>query len=155
MEISLENREKIIALLKEGTCPICGKEGIKNPLGHVSFVHKIPAKELKDRLLLGRTTNTFFAKENAQKQSNNAKRQGLRPVTYNRFKKHTDLAKQKISFANSKPVIRISPNGDVKLFKSVVAAAKECNITDAAIRACLYGRTKTSAGYRWKYLKEE
>jgi len=121
-----------------------------NPLGHITMAHKLPSNELKDRLLLGHTSNTFFSTENSEKQSNNAKKQNLKPHTYNPVKKHTELAKEKIRFAIAKSVLRISP-GEIRLYGCITDAANENGVSHGALRSCLRGDTKRSGGYHWQF----
>lgn len=52
MEINTENRDKIIALLREGVCPICGKI-FKSPVTHISVIHGMSRFELKGKLMIG------------------------------------------------------------------------------------------------------
>lgn len=150
MEINLENREKIIALLKEGTCPICGQRGFMNPLGHISKAHKLPSKELKDKLLLGYIKNTFYSRDSSKKQSRNAVVKNTYKLLGSKFKEHTQLAKKKISLANSKQIIRISKD-EIKLYKSITDAAIDNDVSNGAIQACLTGRSNLSAGYYWEF----
>lgn len=98
MDITLENRDRIIALLREGICPICGKK-YANPLIHISKTHGIPAEEFKDTLLLRRNRG-FASPEVSEKyrqvaiRSNHAK--NLTPG--NKLKK-TSIEKRKQQFA--------------------------------------------------------
>ena len=98
MDITLENRDRVIALLREGTCPICGKK-YANPLIHIAKMHGIPAKEFKDALLLRRNRG-FASPEVSEKcrqvalRSNNA-----RNLTPGNELKKTGLEKRKQQFA--------------------------------------------------------
>ena len=72
MGITEENRERIIALLKNGECFICGKKGFKNIMGHVVRAHGINSTELKDELLLSRNSG-FWSEEIKTEYSKRAK----------------------------------------------------------------------------------
>ena len=81
MEISLENRDTIIALLREGQCPICGGKYV-NPLLHISKKHGIKPREIRDILLI-KAKSSFVAPELRQKMSNNAIRHNKATVMHN------------------------------------------------------------------------
>lgn len=42
----------------------------------------------------------------------------------------------------------------IKTYNSIIEASKEVNIYKSNISACCKGKSKTSAGYIWKYAKE-
>ena len=77
-------------------------------------------------------------------------RSGVRASGYKR--KHTDIAKQKISKANAIPVVCIETG---KKYQSTTIAAKEYGVTRDAIYKCAKGINKTCAGMHWKFLSEE
>ena len=70
MEITIENKDKIIALLREGVCPLCNKSHVE-PLKHLSRTHKMLAKEIKDALLLPRDYS-FTTEELSERYRQNA-----------------------------------------------------------------------------------
>lgn len=65
MDITLENKEKIITLLREGICPICGNK-YKNPLCHINKKHGISKNQLKDTLLI-RQKSSFVSPDLSEK----------------------------------------------------------------------------------------
>lgn len=175
MEINLENREKIIALLHEGICPICGRNGLKVPLIHIARSHKINRIEFKDLILLGKR-NGFMdpeCKENKVtyckdkntvahmvKRGNGVKTTNSKAISYAAKQHYRDgllrLAKgnpnkQSIVEAQSKPVVRIAGSGGTTEYPSIKAAAEANGVTLAAVSNCLRGITKSSAGCKWKY----
>lgn len=52
----------------------------------------------------------------------------------------------------SKPIIRISKNGDIKNYKSISEAGRE-GYSTGNIGMCCKNMRKTHKGYRWEYLK--
>jgi hypothetical protein len=174
MEIKLENRERIIALLKNGICPVCGRSGLKIPLIHVTRSHGIDRLEFKNMILLGQR-NGFMDTEHRERKVEHCKKVN----TVKRMKKRGTMRKpngkaisrankqhykngrislvkgnpnkQSIIDAQSKPIIRISANGDTLEYLSIKDAGKANGVTLAAISNCLRGKTKSSAGYKWEY----
>ncbi len=63
-------------------------------------------------------------------------------------------AAKEAKIKNSKPVIRVSKNGEKKEYNSLALAAKDNNIRDAThISACCRKKIKTSHGFSWYYKK--
>jgi hypothetical protein len=181
MEISLENREKIIALLKEGTCPICGRKGFGNPLVHINRTHGMSKNEVKDALMISHLCG-FAGEKLSQTSRETAKKNraaGKWYVGQNKGNKgHTKATKEKQAFiqkeifkqnpnlllkfkegsknANKrqeKPVLRISPNGDIKEYQGVSYAARALGIDASSISKAIRGKNGRTyvAGYKWKY----
>lgn len=177
MDITLENRDRIIALLREGTCPICGKKGLKNPLIHVHHQHGLDRKGLKDIIMLRRSFN-FTSAETKEKQKKAALKNNavdnLRGKQHPQ--KHDTIEKEKMSYIKKekfktdvkyaeklqevltagreetlRKIVRISADGTTVEYSSLTQAAKENKISISAISNCLAGRTKTCAGFTWKY----
>jgi hypothetical protein len=181
MEISLENREKIIALLKEGTCPICGRKGFGNPLGHINRTHGISKNEVKDALMISHLCG-FAGEKLSQASRESAKKNraaGKWYVGQNKGNKgHTKTTKDKLAFIQKeafkknpdllmkfkegnknahkrqeKPVLRISPNGDIKEYRGVNYAARALGIDASSISKAIRGKNGRTyvAGYKWKF----
>ena len=55
------------------------------------------------------------------------------------------------ALARSVPVVRISPNGAIKWFRSASHAANVMHIVSQGIQNCCAHRQKTYKGYRWEY----
>jgi group I intron endonuclease len=52
----------------------------------------------------------------------------------------------------SKEVIKLDLNGNlIQVYPSITIAAKEHNISTASLSYCCSGKTKTSAGFKWKF----
>jgi len=152
MEINLENRGKIIALLEQGICPICGKGPFKVPLLHITQAHGIPQNKLKDALMISHIKG-FSEKELHDKRSKEAKERqaaGTLHPNLGKDRKHTEKTKGKQAFtaktkgnpnateavkkARSKAVCRISDTGEVdKIYNSITDAAKDNNIRISSI----------------------
>lgn len=181
MEITLKNREKILSLLKEGVCPICGRAGLKIPLIHITRMHNINRIEFKNLITLGQR-NGFLDQEYLKRKLEYAKNKQILSRFKNKpqKKEKSDTAKKAISYlakqryasgkiklnkgnpdinsiikAQSKPIVCIDSNGNEKQYANITEAAKEHGITIQAISKCLNGRSKTSAGYKWKYQNRE
>jgi hypothetical protein len=183
LEINLENREEIIALLKQGTCPICGRTGFRRPLKHINSKHGMPKNEVKDALMISHLCG--FVDEDASKISRDTAKKnraaGKWTVGQNKggIKEHTKTAKTKMSFIQKeifkkdadglikeaaknaykkqeKPVLRISPNGDVKEYRGVNYAARALGIDASSISKAIRGKNGRTyvAGYRWEYKTE-
>jgi hypothetical protein len=71
LDIIAENREEIITLLREGTCPICGKKGCKAPLMHMAKKHGTDSKTIKERLNIAKRTG-FASEETHELMSKSA-----------------------------------------------------------------------------------
>ena len=182
VEISASNREKIIALLREGVCPICGKKFI-NPLNHISKKHGIPANELKDTILVGHL-KSFSSPELSAKLSQAAISQNRAAQLQPGYgEKHTTTAKKKIrmatldeykknpehlaAFKNSnkkigaqksaattrKPVVRISNTGEIKTYGSISEAATDNKVSISSISRCVNGKQSEAIGYKWQYVE--
>lgn len=72
--------------------------------------------------------------------------------------KHSDETKKKMSDNNGakwacvKPILQYTKTGEfVKEFTSLQEASEEINKVPTAIGNCLKGRSKTCAGFTWKY----
>jgi len=171
MEINLENKKQIIALLRDGTCPICGKNGFVNPLAHVTKIHGIGKRELKDLLLLPHS-NGFASPELAEKLSTYAKKQTSKEWINRYSGRHSEITKKKMhskaladpkrprtlkkatataASKKKRAVVRMSEFGEEKEYTSLTEAAADNNAITANIHHCLTGKAKTCAGYKWKY----
>lgn len=67
---------------------------------------------------------------------------------------HTQESKNKIkaNHASKRPIVKICLCGNtVKEFESILAAAREENISPPSISSCLRGITEASKGFKWKY----
>ena len=99
-----KNRERIIALLKNGECSICDKKGFKNIMGHVVRAHGINSTELKDELLLSRNSG-FWSEEIKTEYSKRAKEKNYVSIyreilnAINAMK----LARKKVNYVQAKP----------------------------------------------------
>jgi hypothetical protein len=171
MDIILRNRDKIIAILQEGACPICGKKGFKRPLTHVSHVHGISHAQLKDAIMLGRHHGFIDAellekmrkiavKKNLGSNLNRVPRSKIN-YTEEMLKKRSYVAKTTKTTKNEeavkqfvqsrkKAVVRISKNGERVVYDSLTDAARENNVTRGAIGNCVNGKKKTCKGYKWE-----
>jgi hypothetical protein len=172
MEINLENRDKIIALLREGTCPICGKKGYRLPLQHITKKHGITASELKDRLLIGHGNSPFIPLDLRERWKEigkeNAKNKDWR---YQGLYKHNEVYKTKMSarakedknrlehlknaskqaaVKKRKSVLRISENGETVEYESMAEAARANSCYAAGICKCTQGKTEKYRGYKWE-----
>jgi hypothetical protein len=186
MDITIENRDKIISLLKEGTCPICNKGKFKNPLQHIRQAHKINSIELKDLLLYPRSkgfASPDFSKKCKERNLTNNSAQKMLEKRPKINVEIADLAKSKLintikEKINDDPnyreymlnkaknaqkkahlvrrikVIRISDNGEEKVYESIKDAARDNGVVIGTIRYALKKGIK-SAGYKWKYAKKD
>lgn len=180
MEISIENRDKIIALLREGTCPICGKKGFKIPLVHVARAHGISRTEIKSMILLGQR-NGFLDPEYRKRKTEYAQKQnilsqfkgkpqkfssvdGSKAISYSAKKRYKagliPLNKgnpdiDSIKKAQRKAIIGVNYDGDTIKYASIKEAAEAHGVTITAISNCLRGKSKTCAGCKWQYIKKE
>ena len=50
-----------------------------------------------------------------------------------------------------KSVIRISQNGEIKVYSSISEASKDSKVRASLITNCLHGRTHSAGGYYWKF----
>lgn len=50
-----------------------------------------------------------------------------------------------------KSVIRISQNGEIKVYSSISEASKDSKVGASLITNCLHGRTHSAGGYYWKF----
>lgn len=170
MDISFENKEKIIALLNQGICPICGKTYLV-VLRHISRNHKIPAKELKDILLLNRKMS-FLPPEQSEKYRQIAIKNDLKSNLIPGLKKNPEsLTKEKMkekailhlkeypehlqSLHNSikNAVVRISDN-EIKTYESIEEAAKDNNLHISTISRYVRQNRLDLQGNKWIYLKD-
>lgn len=55
------------------------------------------------------------------------------------------------ALARSVPVVRISPDGTTKWFRSASHASRVMNIVSQGIQNCCAGRQLTYKGYQWRY----
>ena len=181
MDITLENRDKVTALLREGVCPICGKTGYLNPLTHITKMHKIGEVELKDRLMMPHCYS-FTSAQTKEKQKIIAKKNNTVEKLLSVRKsgeKHDATSKNKMSYlrqeavkdpkvrarlqdispigakraaaVRSRRVVRIAPNGEQKEYNSITEAARANNTGISNIAQCLRGVSKTAVGYEWRY----
>ncbi len=185
MEITLENKEKIIALLREGICPICGNK-YKNPLCHLNKKHGIPKKQLKDTLLIKQKSSFvapylseklretaikhnlvshMHAAERVNPDITDAAREKHRISMSNQWKRNPALreasrkniqkAGKKSAKSRRKPVIRIDDDGNTTLYDSIKDAANANGVPSSSVISCLKGISHKSAGYKWKYKNKE
>ena len=184
MEISIENREKIIAMLSQGICPICNKSYLE-PLRHISRSHGISAREIKDALLLPRSSS-FIPQEQSEKYRQNAiehdfksrfvpgktkkpdsnTREKMREKAISRLKERPELlqafkegkkkaqsnAIERSNETNRKSVMKISPNGEIKAYKSMADAERDGNVHNSNISRCIKYKRLDSRGNRWSLL---
>lgn len=170
MEINVENREEIIALLEQGICPICGRDSFKVPLLHIVQAHGIPQNKLKDTLMISQIRG-FSDKELHNKRSIIAKERLAAGILYpkpQKGKKHGKATKEKMAYmaktknksqsgitaakkVRSKPVCRILESGEVdKIYSSISEAARDNDIRISSIARAVTGEYATAGGYRWK-----
>jgi len=176
LEISLENRDKIIAMLDMGICPVCGKANLKLPLQHLRIGHQICAAELRCALVIP-NRHTFASQDFSEKISeSNIRRNDIDKLNANlpplneriklviaatkKFKntpeskqRYGDLARQGQDAAK-KSVIRIDKENKSVTFDSTVSAAKSTGLHPTSVYRALTGKYKTAGGYRWKYAVE-
>jgi len=170
MEINIENRDKIIAMLNQGICPLCGKAYLV-VLRHISRNHKIPAKELKDILLLNRRVG-FLPPEQSEKYRQIAIINDLKSNLIPGLKKNPEsLTKEKMkarailhlrecpehlqTLHNSikNAVVRISDN-EIKTYESIKDAAKDNNVHITTISRYVRHNRLDLQGNKWVYLKD-
>lgn len=145
MDITPENKNKIIALLREGICPICGKKGFSVPLSHVNRVHGIDRVELKQSIGIG-LHHTFTTVECHEALSTSAKRNKHADRINSTVRQSPDVRQER----QLRPVTRIDPvTGETVNYRSVSEAARNNNVTKQAISSCILGRTRTCKGYVW------
>ena len=67
--------------------------------------------------------------------------------------KHTEETKNKISEANSKPVLQIDikTNEIIKEFPSTREVQRQLGISHSNISQCCKGKYKTCGGFKWQY----
>lgn len=137
MDINLTNRDKIIALLREGTCPICGKR-YKMPLQHISKTHGIPKNDLKDILLISHRAG-FATPEFSQKVGETIRRTKpwLKDAVRNKDSKYTPVYKEKIRravkkrYAEQPELLQQFKQGQLRNAKN--AAEKSAAVTKKAV----------------------
>lgn len=170
MDINSDNKEKIIALLNQGICPLCGKTYLV-VLRHISRSHKIPASELKDILLLNRKIS-FLPPELSEKYRQIAIKNDLKSNLIPGLKKNPEsLTKEKMKgkqFLHLKecpehlrtlhnsiknPVVRISEN-EIKTYESIEEAAKDNNLHISTISRYVRHNRLDLQGNKWLYLKD-
>jgi LAS superfamily LD-carboxypeptidase LdcB len=175
MEINLENREKIITLLNKGICPVCGRYGLKVPLIHIARIHGFDRNEFKDLITLGHRNGfmdpnckerrvSYCKNKNTVarmiKRGKGTKATNSKAISYANKKHYKNGRirlskgnpnKQSIINAQVKQVVRISQNGEITEYASIKEAAKANGVTLTAVSNCLRGKTRSSAGYKWKY----
>ena len=67
-------------------------------------------------------------------------------------KKHTEKSKQKISEANSKPIIQYTLDGEfVKHWDSVTQVEREIGYCKGSISKVCKNQQKTAYGYIWRF----
>lgn len=171
MEISPGNKEQIVALLNQGICPFCGKTYLVI-LRHISRKHGIPAKELKDILLLPHKSS-FLPSEQSEKYRQIAIKNDLKSNLIPGLKKNPEpLTRQKmkggaVSHLKEHPehlqvlrkskhraVIRISANSEIKTYESIEEAAKDNNLNVTTISRYVRHKRLDRQGNKWVYLKD-
>jgi len=76
LELHDLDKSKTLKMLENGVCPFCLRKGFKKILVHISRIHGIPAKELKDNLMIPRNTG-FCDEETMGKAQIFTKNQGF------------------------------------------------------------------------------
>lgn len=156
MEISLANRDAIVALLREGICPLCGGKYV-NPLLHISKKHGIKPREIREALLI-KVKTSFVSQELREAMSNNAiKRNAVLPMHNADKKEYPKPTKLKTIAAqengkhinNKKAIKRISPDGEIKIYKSMLEAGKDNNIDYSTISHCIRENRLDKRKNRW------
>ena len=66
-------------------------------------------------------------------------------------KKHTEMAKSKVSEKNSKKVVCLE-TGEV--FKSAAFASHCLGLNSSAVSGSIKGKSKSAGGFHWKYLED-
>lgn len=170
MEISLENKDKIITLLQQGICPICGKK-CGFILNHISHKHGISADELKDTLLISRR-HSFIPPEQSEKYrmiaiennyvdklipgrkyNSQLTREKMKEITIEHYKKdlsHRNILRKKAE----KAVARISPAGKITEYDSIENAAKNMKLERGTISRYIRHKRLDKNGNRWIYKGE-
>lgn len=172
MNISLENKEKIVALIKQGICPVCNKSFLV-VLRHISRSHGIPARDLKDILLLSRRSS-FISAEQSEKYRQIAVINNLganlvpgrkveaEPLTREKVKEkmfshyksdteHRNIIREKAK----KAVMRISSNKIVKEYDSIESAAKDVKLNRSTISRYIRYKRLDKQGGSWIYKRSE
>jgi|GEM_PF-3335539 hypothetical protein len=187
MDITQENRVKVIALLAQGICPLCDKSRLEI-LRHISRSHGITAKEIKDTLLLPRNFS-FIPEEQSEKYRQNAIKNDfkskfipgrtVKPDQITREKMSAKLkarhqshpeqlqklhesaqkvrneAVKKSNETNRKAVVRVSPDGKAKIYKSMADAGRDSNIDPSNVSRCITVKNRIdSHGNRWILLED-
>jgi hypothetical protein len=188
MDIALENKDKIVALLNQGVCPLCNGKYV-NPLKHIARTHAIPANDLKDTLLLPRKTSflppeqsdkhrqtaiehdfksTFSSARNRKDHLSELTREKMKvkrlevikdsPELLEKFKEGANRARvQAVSNSNEinrRSVIRISPDGVVRTYKSMSEAGRDTGLDSSNVSRCIKYNRLDHFGNKW-ILKEE
>jgi len=104
-----------------------------------------------------RESNGFYGRTHTEETKNN---HSEKMIGYYKNNKHPCVNKEclqetrnKISNSHKKKVQQLEKNGDfVKEFISVIDAANELQIKVDGIYKCLIHKSKTSAGFIWKYV---
>jgi len=146
MEITPANRAKIIALLREGTCPICGRQGLTCPLLHIAKAHGIPHREFKKASGVGMRRGFISPELCLQKRE-----AALRNKCAERILQTPRSTPDIRQVGQLKPVVRVNADGTTTNYRSVSEAARQNGVTKNAISNCLRGVAKTCAGCRWEY----
>jgi hypothetical protein len=149
MDIDLENRDKIIALLREGTCPICNRKRLASPLAHIAKTHGIPHKEFKDAI--GIALKYGFASSELSKIRHESALRNEMAARINATIRPTPDARQSKQI---KKVARVAPDGTTTEYRSISEAARKNGVSFSAVSNCLRGISKTCAGYEWIYRQE-
>ena len=71
--------------------------------------------------------------------------------------KHTEEEKNKISEANSKPVLKIDPisNEIVAEFPSIIEVERQLGFSHSIISLCCNGKLNTAHSFKWAFKKED
>ena len=102
IELSLENKDKILACLNNGECFICGKKNLKIPFLHIEPMHSISANYTKDILLISHKVG-FACEESSQRMRKTAMINGFGTVYNdngyaNKGRKYSDIRNKKNSY---------------------------------------------------------
>lgn len=172
MDINLENKDKIIALLMQGICPLCKKK-CGFILNHISRIHGITANELKDTLLISRRSS-FIPTEQSEKYrqiaiKNNLSenlipgrkgnpalltREKMKNITESHYKEHPEH-REVIREKAKRPVVKISPNGEMKVYDSIINAAKANSLNSSTISRYVRHKRLDQYGNRWNYAERK
>lgn len=92
-------------------------------------------------------------KENSNNELTIKNSEHCRNIWENIKRVHTNLPLNERKFFH--PVVSVSLyNGEVKVYKDRMSAAKSLSLSPSNIWSCISGRRKTCGGYKWYYLKD-